>query len=664
MEPHTFCGPEFILEVPPQSLSCVLEGVQETAAAVAASTPAEFSASPAPAESNQPGTTTTSSSSSTVGAASRGWTVQPSALLRIQNELYGVCTAEVRRHVHANRALIECMATDVRRGMEMVSRRMAHFGRIVLPASYGSTSGGGVPPPPPEVVFVQAKPTTALNPEEVASLQQSVRVAATSSSSTNLAASAAAGSSSPSASSTSSANTYLLLYITDSRVAAQLHMLCLRNAFIALPHACRLLNYFVSTGRAAAIVPSQVYQKRELLRSHLNFDAELWGVLESRLTDGLVERVRSSGVAPSGGRLFTAFEQHEQNVKAVLHYCETNVCYAGVFDDHEEASPFLVAMGLCWRLGLTMDDVCRHFARHPRRVIRALALYLARYTLAPEDYVYFFTPSLCDEVVIACTEDAQVTLSMRDLSRQLLTKNEVVDAWLPILSKHWQVNVVAPAMAFMETCWRLQSQGSRGGGEGDAAAASPGASTGASQLFTEADGSARGEPERVHGKGRGIAATFGFRSIAEIADHAAQHARVLVPQSIAAILKRRRGLEEEVFGGSGGRWGGDGDDAVDILGDDYDDDDFLIHVDVRGGDEDGDAEGSGVMGGQRYGGSSDLPFPSTKRVRTGAAKDGSGHGGVVLDPHRHIMREGLKLTLSLLGRRDLFRKDEEHYIEF
>ncbi|KAG5477263.1 hypothetical protein LSCM4_04481 [Leishmania orientalis] len=657
MEPHVFCGPEFILEVPSQSVPSVLERVQETAvAAVATSAPIESSVPPASAEPTQPVAATHSASSGIGDAVLPGWTVQPSVLLQIQNELYGLCTAEVRRHLHANTALTACMATDVRRGMEMVSRRMAQFGRIVLPASYGSTSGGGVPPPPTEVIFVEVKPATMLSTEEAASLQQSLRVAGASSSSTISAASEVAGSSSPSAPSASPAATYLLLCVTDSRVAAQLHMLCLRNAFIALPHACRLLNYFVSTGRAAAIVPSQVLQKRELLRSHLNFDAELWGVLESKLTDELVEQVRSSGAAPDGGRLLTTLEQHEQNVKAVLRYCEQNVRYAGVFDDNEEASPFLVAMGLCWRLGLTMDDVCRHFARHPRRVIRALALYLARYTLAPEDYVYFFTPSLCDEVVIACTEDLQVTLSMKDLSRQLLTKNDIVDAWLPILSRHWQEHVVVPAMSFMETCWKLQAQGSSGGGEDGTAAAPLNAATGASQLFAEADGTSKSGPGRVHGEGRGVAAAFGFRSIAEIADHAAQRARVLVPQSIATILKRRRGLEEEVFG--------DGDDAVDILGDDYDDDDFLIRVDVRGDHEDAAARGSGTVGGQRNGGSGGLAFPPTKRVRAGDAKDGSGGDGVVLDPHRRIMREGLKLTLSLLGRRTLFRKDDEHYIEF
>ncbi|KAG5476999.1 hypothetical protein LSCM1_05333 [Leishmania martiniquensis] len=657
MEPHVFCGPEFILEVPAQSVPNVLERVQETAAGeVATSAPAGSSAPTTSAEATPLVTTTNTASSGTGSALLHGWTVQPSALLQIQSELYGVCTVEVRRHLHANRALTACMTTDVRRGMEMVSRRMAQFGRIVLPASYGSTSSGGVPPAPTEVTFLEAKPTTALSSEEVTSLQQSLRVAGAFSASTTSAASADADSSSPSALSTVPAKTYLLLYVTDSRVAAQLHMLCLRNAFIALPHACRLLNYFVSTGRAAAIVPSQVLSKRELLRSHLNFDVELWSVLESRLTDELVEEVRSFGAAPSGGRLLTAFEQHEQNVKAVLRYCEQNVRYAGVFDDNEEASPFLVAMGLCWRLGVTMDDVCRHFVRHPRRVVRALALYLARYTLAPEDYVYFFTPSLCDEVIIACTEDSRTTTAMRDLSRQLLTKNDVVDAWLPMLSRHWQETVVVPAMAFMEACWKLQAQGG-GGSEDGAAAASLGAATQAAQLFKEADGTARDEPERVHGEGRGVAATFGFRSIVEIADHAAQNARVLVPQSIATILKRRRGLEEAVFGG-----GGDG--TVDYLGDD-DDDDFLLHVDVRGDDgDDAAAQGLGSIGGRQSGGSSGLNLPSTKRVRADDAKDGSGGDGVVLDPHRRIMREGLRLTLSLLGRRTLFKKGDEHYVEF
>lgn len=649
MEPHVFCGPEFVLDVPASSVPLVLEQLRAEAptappASTAASSP---SSSPAPdAEAPAPPLT---------GGASHGWTVQPAALLRVQGELYGVCTAEVRRHVHASAALKACMSTDVRRGMAMVSRRMLQFGRIVLPASYGSLSVSGVPPPPGELTFVEAKATSALSSEETASVQQSVRVAAAASSSTSSPTNAAA-----------SASTYVLLYVTDSRVAAQLHMLCLRNTFIALPHGCRLFNYFAATGRAAAVVPSQVLQKRELLRSHFNCDAELWGVLEAKLTDQLVEQVRQSGAPASGsaGRLLTAFEQHEQNVRAVLRYCEQHVRYAGVFDDDEEASPFLLAMGLCWRLGITMDDVCRHFARHPRRVIRALALYLARYTLAPEDYVYVFTPSLCDEVVIACTQDLHVTYAMRELSRQLLTKNDIVDAWLPILAKQWQDCVVAPAVSFMEACWRLQTQpggsGEDGEGEGGAtpSSASAAAGAGASHLFAEADGTAGGRPGEVeaHGEGRGIAAAFGFRSIAEIAEHAAQHARVLVPQSIATILKRRRGLEDDVFGG--GEGAGDDADAVDVLGDDEDDDDFLIHVDVRG--DEGEAGGGGGRG---------LALASTavKRARTGDGRDGTGAGaggGAVLDPHRRIMREGLKLTLSLLGRRTLFRRDDEHYIEF
>ncbi|KPA79591.1 hypothetical protein ABB37_05396 [Leptomonas pyrrhocoris] len=656
MDPHVFCGPEFILEVPSHSVKDVLQRVESTVATAPADS--------ASVESNDSHSKPSPSSGASPAPA---WTVQPSLLLRIQTEIYSCCTADVRRQIHAQLALKACVAKDVRAAMAMVSRRMAHFNRIQLPADYADAghSTGSVSRAPSTVAFVEVKPTNAMSAEEVSSIAQSVRAATTSTSS---AAPSPGSDVSPVSSSASSSNTliYLLLYITDSRAAAQLHMLCLRNTYLALPSSCRLLNYFVFGGRAAAIVPRQILQKRELLKTHFNFDAELWGVLAAKLTNDLVEEVRACGrtqdTQQGNGRLLTAFERHEQDVAAVLRYCEQKVHYAGVFDDDEEASPFLIAMGLCWRLSLTMDDVCRHFARHPRRVIRALALYLARYVLAPEDYVYFFLPSLTDEVIIACTEDAQVTYTMKDLSRQLLTKNDIVDAWLPMLAKYWQDQVVAPSMTFMEACWQLQGRGDE---SRDAATAADASSpTSSAALFRETDGSTKADEAdgfAVRGAGRGIAATFGFRSIAEIAEHAAQHSRVLVPQSMATILKRRRGIEEEVFGVSAGAGGGGGgnDAAVDALDDlDDDDDDFLIHVDVRGDDEDED-------GGDRRVGA-----PPSRRARpdqtggTASPSAAGGRGGALTDPHRRIMREGLKLTLSLLGRRKLFRDNDEHYIEF
>ncbi|KPI87251.1 hypothetical protein ABL78_3646 [Leptomonas seymouri] len=636
MEPHVYCGPEFILEVPSHSVGDVLQRAESTGAAA-----------PTDDTSAESDDRNTSPSRSSGLSSAPAWTVQQLLLLRIQTEIYNCCTADVRRQIHAHLALRACIAKDVRVAMGMVSRRMAHFNRIQLPADYtdGGSSTGGVSPPPSTVCFVEAKPTNALSAEEALSISQSVRAATTDTTAA------------PAVSSTSNAPTYLLLYITDSRAAAQLHMLCLRNTYVALPNGCRLLNYFVFGGRAAAIVPSQILQKRELLKAHFNFDVELWGVLEAKLTSELVEEVRAGGRAQStphgNGRLLTVFEQHEQDVSAVLRYCEQKVRYAGVFDDDEEASPFLIAMGLCWRLHLTMDDVCRHFARHPRRVIRALALYLARYTLAPEDYVHFFLPSLNDEVIIACTEDAQVTHSMKDLSRQLLTRNDVVDAWLPMLARYWQDHVVAPSIAFMEACWTLQ-----GRGEGDGGATADGSALASpALLFSETDGSrSTGQAGKLstRGEGRGIAATFGFRSIAEIAEHAAQLSRVLVPQSMATILKRRRGIEEEVFGSRPGSGDG-GDKEVDAL-DDPDDDDFAIHVDVQGDDSE--------EGGQRH-----LDMSSSRRAwadRRGgtASTPAGGGGGVLTDPHRRIMRDGLRLTLSLLGRRRLFHDNVEHYIEF
>lgn len=84
------------------------------------------------------------------------------------------------------------------------------------------------------------------------------------------------------------------------------------------------------------------------------------------------------------GRLLTAAEEHHNAIKRVLHYCENHVQYAAVLDENEEASPFLCAFYFANELQITCGDLLQFFIRHPRRVIRALALFLARYLLPPE----------------------------------------------------------------------------------------------------------------------------------------------------------------------------------------------------------------------------------------------------------------------------------------
>lgn len=658
MEPHVFCGPEFVLEVPLTAVSHILEStVVSVASSVKGEAAFQNESSSLAMEGKTSISTAGHSASLSTGdssSSSVGWAVRQTAILELQSEIYGLCTTATRRQVHSQLALRGLMATDRRAALNAISKKISNFSRMIPPAvstiagaagesstiSSSSVMGAAPPPPPIHLAFMRVKATSDLQPEERASLQHTLRVVTT----------------------TATGSVFLLCYLTHSRVAAEMYLLSLRNSHIALPYGCRLLNYYPCGSRATPVVPSRILEKRELVRSHYNLDAEQWSGLESKLTDAMVEAVYPTSDQQrqryQGGRLLTALEQHEQKVQAVLRYCEKEVHYASMFDDDEDASPFLIAMGLVWRLELTVDDLCRHFIRHPRRVVRALALYIARYVLPPEDWIYLFLPSIQDEVVISCTEDAQVTHPMKELSHMLLLKNDVLDAWLPILPPFWLDEVVRPSVSFMEACWSLQ-------GERDAAGNGAPWAGGADHDVTtgkagEKDGGAAADPSAllvsVRGSGRGVAASFGFRSIAEIAAHASQYQRTLKPTSIRTILKQRRGVEEEVL-----RGGGDGIGASDDAdGGSDDDDDFLIHVDLAG-EEDLDVEG-----GSGYG----TPLRKQPR-RVGGGPSGeagtgvsNGTGGAVLDPHRRIMKEGLALALSLLGRRTLPRKGDEHFLQF
>lgn len=101
---------------------------------------------------------------------------------------------------------------------------------------------------------------------------------------------------------------YRTLYITDSRVAAELFVLCLRGGCIALPHHAKLYALYRPKAKMmkrsdyarllhanTMVSPLTVVSKLERVQQRFNLDEDLW----SALTDGLRPTVSSSSSSVS-----------------------------------------------------------------------------------------------------------------------------------------------------------------------------------------------------------------------------------------------------------------------------------------------------------------------------------------------------------------------------
>ncbi|EKF30799.1 hypothetical protein MOQ_005378 [Trypanosoma cruzi marinkellei] len=524
VEPHLFCGPEFVLEVP--------------------------------AEHTQP--------------------IESHVLLQLQTELYGLLTPNIRRKLQPTHG------------------------------SHGG-SGGFVPPPPDSLLFIDLEstpPTDAGNEDDYI---------------------------------------HFLLLVTDSRAAAELFSIGLRNPFIALPHRMRLRNHYAAGGGKPRAPPSEILRRKESLRSRMNFDEDLWETLQKTLTPEWLQEFESRHrQVPEGGGTVPMrdAEQHEQRVESLLRYCEREVQYVGVMDEEGNASPFLLAMGVFYRLGLTYRDAFVHFVRHPRRPVRALALFIARYTAAPEELEPFFAPSLTDEVTIACAEDANVTTSMRQLCTDLLLCDEVCEAWPPTYHAYWVEHKVRPMMQRIETeCKRREelrlTSKDKSGGKGMMAAVNM-TPTNASK-GNETKTTARGL-----GKGVGV---LGFRNMTELQAYVRERERVLVPQRILSMTAATKDGDA------------DGDYYSDLDLDDNnddDDDDFLIKVRVEGS-----RSGRGVARPQKTA-SQEVQKQKRGLERRKRARESE----ITTNTRALVMTGAYRTVLRLLGRTEPFDKRGEHYLTF
>ncbi|PBJ77756.1 hypothetical protein BCY84_05825 [Trypanosoma cruzi cruzi] len=521
VEPHLFCGPEFVLEVP--------------------------------AEHPQP--------------------IQRHVLLQLQTELYSLLTPTVRRKIHT---------------------------------THGSHSGSGdiVPPPPDSLLFIDMEstpPTDAGNEDDYI---------------------------------------HVPLLVTDSRAAAELFSIGLKNPFIALPHRMRLRNHYAGGGGKPRAPPAEILRKKESLRSRMNFDEDLWETLQKALTPEWLQEFESRYCQiPEGGGTVPMrdAEQHEQRVESLLRYCEREVQYVGVMDEEGNASPFLLAMGVFYRFGLIYRDAFVHFVRHPRRPIRALALFIARYTAAPEELEPFFAPSLTDVVTIACAEDANVTTSMRQLCADLLLCDEVCEAWPPTYHAYWVEHKVRPMMQRIEAeCKRREelrlTRRDEGGGGGIRVAAN----------MTPTNASRGNEETKVRGSGGGVG-VFGFRNMRELQAYVRERERVLVPQRILSMTAAPK------KGDGDGVYYSDLDDD-----DDGDDDDFLIKVRVEGS-----RSGRGAARSTKT-----APQEVQKQKRGAERRKRARESEITTNTRALVMTGAYRTVLRLLGRTEPFDRRGEHYLTF
>ncbi|ESL09650.1 hypothetical protein TRSC58_02627 [Trypanosoma rangeli SC58] len=526
VEPHLFSGPEFVLEVP--------------------------------AEHPQP--------------------LQPSVLLQLQTELYGLLTPTVRRKLQAT------------------------FG--------GNSSSGAVPPPPDRLLFIDIAATP---PADAAGDERCVQV---------------------------------VLLVTDSRAAAELFSIGLKNPFIALPHRMRLRNQYAVSGGKARGTPAEILRKKEALRSRMNFDEDLWETLQKALTPEWLQEFESRYCQLPAGDVVADVtpmrdtERHERRVEGLLRYCEREVQYVGVMDEKGNASPFLVAMGVFYRYGLTYRDALIHFARHPRRPTRALALFIARYTAAPEELEPFFAPSLTDEVTIACAEDANVTTTMRQLCEDLLLCDEVWEAWPPTYQAYWVEHKVRPMMHRIEAeCKRCEELRQARAGDGGRATA---------VMTRTPPGKAPGEKTdtKVRGSGKGVG-VFGFRNLTELQTYVQERERVLVPQRIFFMAAAPpEGGVDNVYG-----------DGNDDAADDVDDDDFLIKVRVGSSSSGGGVKDTACPPPQALQEAQQQPRGVERRKREREL-------AVTTNTRALVVTGAYRTVLRLLGRTEPFDRRGEHYLEF
>eukprot|EP00796_Vickermania_ingenoplastis_P013433 gene13433-9244_t len=431
---------------------------------------------------------------------------------------------------------------------------------------------------------------------------------------------------------------YRPLHLTDSRVAEEIYWLCLRRGSIALPHQCRLYATYKLHSKAsralqtmegklqqerersgshrcasvhgygqeaftgAVMVKPQIealIRRREALQQRHNLDEDLLEALTEgwkdetnrqqlkavyeEVTKELLERVgRRAGAqdGAEGNQLLSPAMLHERHVSCVLRYAERHVTYAAVLNEEEQASPFLLALGLLLPSALhtnpafaphtlpipdllssplTLEDLVVHVLRHPRRLVQALGLYVARYTLPPEEMPLYFFLALGEEVSLAVAPPltgglgagGAATLTLAELAKALLLQEDVSEAWLPPIHSTWRNGFVEPVLLHMSAFWASEKQRLRAAAQAGvlhtaglgvvdfAMRAALAATTSAAPTSEDPLPPHRGDAAGgLLGKGKGVS-RLGFRNLRDVIQFAKSAAQPTRARSIEVLLSSR-----------------------------------------------------------------------------------------------------------------------------
>lgn len=610
METHIFCSPQFILEVPSSAASAVLTN------------------------------------------GSGGRCVSTEALLGFQSDLYELCSPSVRRRVHYFHSAQSAWRAQHTSGGGEHTMNPLLFTNTTTMASAAQT----LPSPPQSLCFLSATGTTAsLSEEQRASIAFSLQVVHSHDNKHGQIKDEVEQGEKKK----EEGSACVLLTVSDSRVAAELHMLALQSHSLTLSHRCRLLLYFRAVARTQQPSLTDLRAKRERERERHNMDDMLWGKLQEGRGAARLESARAEGTATeAGGRLLTREERQMQRVRAFLRYCEETVEHCGVLTVDDEASPFLLSIGLFFDLRLSAGDLSTHVLRHPRRVIRAVGLMIARHVLPCEEVGAYFYASLNDGVRIACTDDradGEETAAVSDIAQDLLLNDEVNEVWLPRYHQLFMDTRVRPMVEQMRAhhAERLAEREIRK--EQQTANA---ASAAAADKEEEEDRrkNKKSEPAKgPSGHGTGVAALFrgGIRNLRDLATRVREEQRALRPQRMATLLSRRRTETAEL-----GAVEVSGSD-VDSAGDDDLDDDFLIDVEVE------DGNGASGSGRQLVLGSKRSAVTATEAVVGGDAKrQRLEKEEAPLNTTKWVLTSGYRTVMALLARTEPFDRRNEHVLEW
>jgi hypothetical protein len=400
------------------------------------------------------------------------------------------------------------------------------------------------------------------------------------------------------------------LVARDSRVASSLFLVLSRAQVVPLQNM-RL------------ILPNGGVMQLDLPdHNKMNMDEELWKQAELKFSVAIKDM---STPTPNSVRF-----NEVSTMAHLVQWASQSVQHCSVFEADGSASSLAIALMVLHRvLHPSLADLVQ-LAKHHNRRARLVALFYARYTLAPEEILPVFLPSMEDPTLVSTSSAGQDAVSLHDLCRLLLREDEVFEAWLPQYSPLTLEQLVPLLVAEAERLAALRS----GAGVGVVAGV---ASDAGNSLVIRGDHAAAAIPSTTTKSAvpdagpKGNASLPGFKSLRQFRE------------SFAA---RRRQALREVFDI------GDGFDELD------EEQQFLRKNNNNSSSGLPDASAGGVTE------SSNRKRERADDDQATPAPSAPAASSSIIDTQKMALSHGSKVLLKLLGRTTPFRKDDYVYLEF